>query len=283
MDRRGEGENGGASETEAKLKRLQSAEQYDGPHRWVPFMENLDDEKETRSNRPMFLTDWPQFDSMLNGMVPQELTIVSGIQGNGKSLFCRSMAHQFVKQGIPVGYIHFEGSFLDAFQPFEYDPDFKLFVPKKKEAGNPDWIIEQCYRFKAKYDGKIIFLDHLHYIIDMAIKDNMSLNIGALLRTLIAEVCEGLDMAIILVAHQTGIDSKTEPSIDTIRDSSFLKQEPANVIIVHRTPDPAINKEAGISYTGGYAMVKIDKSRRTGAYRQKLTFQKKGAWLEEGV
>lgn len=274
----------GSNAIEDKLKRLGEAEKYDGPHKWVPFTENLEDEKELRNNRPMFLTDWPQFDSMMNGLVPQELTVVSGIQGNGKSLFCRSMAHQFLKQDIPVGYIHFEGSFMDAFSPFEYNPNFKLFVPKKKEAGNPEWIIEQCYRFKAKYDGKIIFLDHLHYIIDMGMKENVSLNIGALLRNLIGEVCEGLDMAVILVAHQQGIDANTEPSIDTIRDSSFLKQEPANVIIVHRMADPMLpNQKSEKSYEGGYAMVKIDKARRTGTYRKKITFQKQGAWLGEGV
>lgn len=272
-----------ATDIQTKLKRLEEAEKYEGPHKWVPFTEYLNDEQSKRFGQSSFLTDWPQFDYFTGGLVPQELTVVSGIQGNGKSLFCRSMAHQFLKKDIPVGYIHFEGSFLDAFKPFEYNPAFQLFVPKKKEGGNPNWIIEQCYRFKAKYDGKIIFLDHLHYIIDMNMKDNISLNIGALVRNLVTEICEGLDMAVILVAHQTGIDIKTEPSIDTIRDSSFLKQEPANVFIVHRIADYSNNKDAEKTYKHGFAMVKIDKSRRMGTYRQKLTFQKQGDWLQEGV
>ena len=266
-----------------KLNRLEEAEKYDGPHKWVPFTEHLESEASKNGNRKAFLTDWPEFDFFTGGIMTQELTIVSGIQGNGKSLFCRSLAHQFLQKDIPVGYIHFEGSFLEAFTPFAYNPAFKLFVPNQKEAGNPSWIIEQCYRFKAKYDGKVIVLDHLHYIIDMAMKENMSLNIGALLRNLIGEVCEGLDMAVILIAHQAGIDAGTEPSIDTIRDSSFLKQEPANVFIVHRMADPQINKNSDKTYSEGYAMVKIDKSRRTGTYRKKLTFKKQGDWLVERI
>lgn len=266
-----------------KLKRLEDAEAYNGPHRWVPFAEHLEAEKSRHGNKEAFFTGWSEFDFFIGGLVTQELTIVSGIQGNGKSLFCRSLAHQLLKQDIPVGYMHFEGSFLDAFRPFDYNPEFKLFVPNQKEAGNPAWVIEQCYRFKAKYDGKIIILDHLHYIIDMAMKDNVSLNIGALLRNLVTEVCEGLDMAVILVAHQTGIDSRTEPSIDTIRDSSFLRQEPANVIIVHRLADPVDNSGVDKTYQQGYAMVKIDKSRRLGTYKQKITFKKNGVWLQEGI
>jgi replicative DNA helicase len=242
----------------------------------------LEEEKVLHAGLETYATKWPEFDYFTGGLAPQELAVISGVAGKGKSLFCRSMAYQLLKQGVSVGFIHFEGSQLDAFRPFEVDPNFKLWLPKKKEAGNPDWIIEQCYRFKAKHDGQVIFLDHLHYIVDMSTQQNMSLNIGALVRRLITEVAEPLNMVVVLIAHQQSIDTdKKEPSMDTIRDSSFLQQEPGLVVVINRSPDPGIEKGQDITYDQGYAMVKVEKARRKGTFRKKLTFQKKGDWLHE--
>ena len=277
------GPNGPEQDNKEKLRRLEAAKQYDGPDRWLPVAEFLEKKKADQRKIAKHLTNWEEFDYFTQGLGAEELTIVSGIQGNGKSLFCRSLVRQFLQQNIMTGYISFEGSEYDTFKPFEYDPSFKLYVPERLEAGDPKWIIDQCYRLKAKYDGKIIILDHLHYIIDMNIQQNLSLNIGALLRTLITEACKGLSMSVILVAHQQGIDStKTEPGIETTRDSSFLRQEPSNFITVHRIADPVDLKlkAADRTYDQGWASVKIDKCRRTGAYRKKLTFQKRGDWLE---
>jgi replicative DNA helicase len=275
----------GNTEPEKNLERIQQAVAYKGADRWVHFSEYQKNRSENANKGIKFTTGWTEFDALTEGIMTSELMVVSGMEGNGKSLFCRSLAARLVSQGIPVGFMSWEGNILDALKPFEklQRKDAPLFVPLALEAGNPSWVVEECYRFKAKHDGRVVILDHLHYLVDMNMQQNFSLNIGAFLRTLVKDVCNGMNMTVILVAHQQNVDTKkTEPGIETVRDSSFLRQEPDLFITVHRQSDPTEEQNKNIqskTYQSGYAMVKIDKARRSGTYRHRLTFQKQGSWL----
>lgn len=265
------------------VKRLERASKYTGPHEWVQVDEFLRRKQEAQGEARNFMTGWPQFDHFTDGLASSEFSVISGMEGKGKSLFCRSLINRLLISDIGVGYISYEGNQYSTFKPFE-GKNFKLYTPDTLESSNPEWVIEQCYRIKANFDVQFIVLDHLHYIVDMNMRQNLSLNIGALIRNLIGEVCRKLGVHVILVAHQQGIDDKKqEPGIETVRDSSFIRQEPDNFFIVHRVPDPKPDghKDAENTYNQGWAFVKIDKSRRKGTYRQKITFQKKDDWLEE--
>jgi archaellum biogenesis ATPase FlaH len=273
----------GNSPTKDPIEHWETAMEYDGPDRWVHFADYLKEKSKNLHAGIRFDTGWTDFDYFTDGLSTRELMVVSGIEGNGKSLFCRSLMRKLLQQEIPVGFMSFEGNLKDTLKDFQAEPNLRMFLPLELKAGEPAWVIEQCLRFKAKHDGKVVILDHLHYMIDMNIQQNVSLNIGAFVRTLVTDVCSKLNMLVVLVAHQQSIDTKKiEPGIETVRDSSFLRQEPDLFITVHRQLDPGMaeNPAAERSYEGGFAFVKIDKARRKGTYRKKLTFQKRGAWLE---
>lgn len=95
-------------------------------------------------------------------------------------------------------------------------------------------------------------------------------------------------MLVFVLAHQ-GQAKEGEPSIDNIRDSSFIGQESDMVFVVYRQADPVppeLEKNAKIrgyahSYEAGYAIVKIEKARRAGTFKKRLTYRKIGHWLEE--
>jgi replicative DNA helicase len=167
-----------------------------------------------------------------------------------------------------------------------------------------EWLKKHCQEAKDKHGCKIVLIDHLHFLVDMNTKQNMSLNIGAFMRKLKQEIAIRLGMGVVRIAHQAQSREGDKASIYAIRDSSFVAQEADSVIIVTRRKNygqdekeklkkkygedkflsvikPEDEGDIDDPYSAGFAIVTIERTRRTGIFEAKKLFQKVGHFLQE--
>lgn len=269
-----------------------NAIQYNGTDRIVNFLEFYEFRKNQTKYVKNFSTGLGLLDSALDGLETGELNVISGPTGNGKTLFAESLSMRLMRLNkLNVLWFSFEVQPEKLIQKYLKLGDSKelgLFIPMELKTGNFEWLKRKCLEGQLKYNVSAVFIDHLHFLVDMNNKQNMSLNIGAVMRNIKHEIAKGMNLMVFIICHQ-GQPKEEEPSLENIRDSSFIGQESDNVFVVYRVPDSVpmeLEKNALIkgypkTYTNGQAIVKIEKARRAGTYRKKISFQKEGDWLEE--
>lgn len=264
-----------------------------GEDRMAPFLEFHKENVSNRNSGKSFSSGIGTLDDLLHGFSSGEVNVITGPTGNGKTLFADTLGQGFMRlSGIPIAWFSFEVPTEQMIEKYVQASDrdkLGLFVPMEMKAGNFEWLKLKCLEAKMKYNCQVIFIDHLHFLVDMETKLNMSLNIGAVMRQIKHDIAKEMGLMVFLIAHQGQPGSDAEPSLGNIRDSSFIGQESDNVFVVYRCPDPLpeeLRKNENVkgyprTYEEGYATVKIEKARRSGVYRKKLLFQKVGQWLQE--
>jgi len=263
-----------------------------GADRIAHFLE-YQAEKVTHSTQvKSYRTGLLGLDSLIDGFETGEINVISGPTGNGKTLFADSIGQRLMRlEKMNIAWFSYEvptQKMIDKYVRSFDANELGLYVPMELKAGNVDWLKKKCLQAQLKFNCQAVFIDHIHFLIDMATKQNMSLNIGGVMRQLKHDIAKTLNIMVFIICHQ-GQPKDQEPSIENIRDSSFIGQEADNVFVVYRSPDPIPDELKGNakisgyerSYVQGLATVKVEKSRRAGTYRKKIIFQKKGDWLEE--
>lgn len=286
-----------------------AASANEGDDRVVHFTDYIKTRMEQTKRLRVFGSTFPSFDEHLGGLMTSEVTVISGKTGEGKTLFAESWMKGLIQNNpeLKVCVFSFEVAPEMMLEKYVDDPMAPIYLPLSLQTMNPTWLIARVREAKVKYGCEIFIFDHLHFLVDMQTKQNMSLNIGAFMRILKQKIAVDLNVAPILIAHQGQPDRRTpegEPSIDSIRDSSFIAQEADNVIIVWRKKDYLENEIAELSlsnpivghqirkrqtllpdpanpYLNQFTTVQIAKARRKGTYRWKKAFQKVGNFLEE--
>lgn len=264
-----------------------------GPERMAHFMEYWEEKNETNKKVQSYATGLGQLDELTQNFQTGEVIVITGPTGNGKTLFADSIGQRLMRTAkIKIAWFSYEVptiSMIEKYAVAEDRDELGMYVPMELKAGQFDWVKKKCLEAKLKFGCRAVFIDHLHFIVDMNTQQNMSLNIGAVMRQIKHDIAKPMNMIVFVLAHQ-GQAKDGEPSIDNIRDSSFIAQEADMVFVVYRTADPVpmeLQKNAkikgwnGLTYDGGFATVKIEKARRSGVYKKRLTYQKQAHWLEE--
>ena len=110
----------------------------------------------------------------------------------------------------------------------------------------------------AKYNCKVVFIDHLHYLLEMqkmAEAKSISLLVGMMMREL-KKMAVNHNLTIFLVSHMRKLMYDKLPELDDLRDSSFIAQESDLVLFLKRKKD-------GDIYTNN-ATLRVSKNRRNG-------------------
>lgn len=202
-----------------------------------------------------------EIDDLLDGFKEGQLIIISGPTGQGKTTLCQTLTLKFAKQDINCLWFSYEvgiGEFLEKF------PESPLFyLPKELQQNNITWLEHRIMESMAKYDCKVVFIDHLHYLLEMqkmAEARSISLLIGMMVREL-KRMAIKHEITIFLVSHMRKLQYDKMPEIDDLRDSSFVGQEADIVMFMKRGHRKDTREEAEQS---NYATLKIAKNRRTG-------------------
>lgn len=263
-----------------KIEELEKFMNYSGPDRVVHWEEYLKEKEKNTGRIERFSTGLSELDQSLDGLCPGEVVVISGLTGNGKTLFAKTLIRNMCLDRISTTCLSYEVMASEFLRSFKNDKisEALLYIPIELKTGAIPWIEERILEAKVKYNNKIILIDHLHYIVDMR-TDKMTQNIGAAMRQL-KEIAIKHEQVVLLIAHQEKLKDDKEPGIETLRDSSFVGQEADIVLIVHRIPDAVKKHGVESTFDLGYAVVKIDKARRSGVFKKRITFQKRGDWLE---
>jgi replicative DNA helicase len=153
--------------------------------------------------------------------------------------------------------------------------DFHSYVPTKLKSGKLEWIKSKILETILKHRTKVVFIDHLGFLIPEISEENArdfnqnySSYLGQLTRQLKSLAMEE-EITIVLLAHTR----KTKDSLDVedIAHSAGIPQESDFVFMVERLKVNAnkskwANKNdepEGDVYTP-YSRVSLQKNRRTG-------------------
>lgn len=220
-----------------------------------------------------FKSKLPSLDEWLEGFEAGELVVISGLTGQGKTTLCQTLSFNFFTQNITSLFFSYEMTPRQFLR--KLPEDLFVFMPLVLKGKSLDWIRDRIHEAKLKYNIRAVFIDHLHFLVDMAKLKSPSLEIGSIVRGL-KRVALDLHVTIFLVAHSTKIKFDEEPELDSIRDSSFIPQDADVVLIVWRGTDKRTKEFTNKT------IVKVAKSRRTGIMGKKvtLTYQHNLYWEE---
>ncbi len=180
----------------------------------------------------------PGLDKIVEGFRGGNVVVISAPTKHGKTTFCRTLTTNFIKQEIKSLWFSYEEGPEELLEKFgEHIPLF--YLPRIAKENTIDWIEEKIIESIAKFNTKTVFIDHLHFIVDlknMARGVNVSLYIGSIMREL-KKLALRYNIIIFLVSHITKTDIDSPPSLGDLRDSSFIAQESDFVIFLWRLRD----------------------------------------------
>jgi RecA-family ATPase len=251
-------------------KQQQNLRDYNGEDRVISSQEmKLTLERRTDSTIKV-KSQIPTLDRYIEDFRDGELITISGPTKNGKTLLAQTLTVNFAKQGKPALWFTYE---VPARQFLSQFPELPmLYMPSKLKAHALDWLEERIFESFAKYHTRIIFIDHLHYLLDLAKMKTPSIEIGAVVRRL-KGIAVSNEMVIFLLCHTIKGKQDGTLSYESIRDSSFVSQESDSVFMVQRKPQCGENA----------ARLRVEFHRRTGVMERTVDLLKINGLLQEAA
>lgn len=253
---------------------------YQGPDRVVLSSEYWE---MIKNDKPpvKFKTGFGKLDDAIDGIEGEEVIVVSGPPGHGKTTFCRTVMTRMAALGKRSLFFTFENA-PKKIAAEHRTPEEALYLPLEHHAMNLEWIARRSVEAALKYaDLSAIFLDHLHYILPLDTADNMSIRVGHAMRFVKQELAVKLGLPVFIVAHMTKIPHDQEPSMNHLRDSSLIACEADTVLVIWRRKDTDGMGAKLDTMTQSLATLKVEKSRRIGTMGLKIEMFKEGLKLEE--
>ena len=211
----------------------------------------------------------PGLDYACEGFQDGELIIISGPTKQGKTLLAQTLTVNFASQKQYPCWFTYEvpaRQFLDQF------PILPLFyLPSTNKAQDFNWFMDRCMEAFFKYNSRIFFIDHLHFLVDMARVSNPSLEIGAIVRRIKRFAVEN-DFINFLLAHIKK-NENDDLSYKDLRDSSFIAQDSDTVIMIKRTPKEGMTT----------AKARVEFHRRSGIMEWVVYLDKQHGLLREVI
>jgi replicative DNA helicase len=232
----------------------------------IPLDESLEEAQE-RLKHPGQIrglsTGYPKLDSIVGGFEDEELVVVSGGTGQGKTQWAQGIMLNMALEGIPVLFFTLE------MPPVETTIRFMKMI-KSKGAGDvlPDLpiyyyhgdnasleILEEAIKQGVERGIKCVFIDHLHFFAKT--NQNQAAEIGNIARE-IKLMARRYHIPIVLIAHVRKVSGGGIPGLEDLKDSSGIAQDADMVIMVWRKVDA--NEETEKRRLS----VRVRKNRRMG-------------------
>lgn len=222
-------------ENNSALARLaEIAKTYQGDDR-VVSSEELFDEVKKAPQKEKFYSGFQFLDKKLDGFVTGESIFLTGITKHGKTSMCMELSTRFEPQH-PL-WLSFEEKAIDLMRKFfERTQTFpKFFTPRQNEQPNLDWVEKKIIEAKAKYDSKVVFIDHIGFLSDAERgKDDTEASRLERISRGIHALAVKWDVLIFLMGHLTKVRSDQNPDIESIKGSSAMAQESDLTMLIWR-------------------------------------------------
>lgn len=200
----------------------------------------------------------PTLDKVIGGLSPGQLIVTSGITGSGKTTLNQTITIALIKQIAYPLWFTYELPVDDFMTSFPGDLGDYFVMPRKLKDNKLDWIEERIIEAKLKFQTRAVFVDHLHHLVSMNPKVNMSGIIGETVRRL-KQIAIEHRIIVFLICHMMKTKPDEEPGLGHARDSSFIEQEADCVIYTFRFKD---DKKITVC--------KIVKNRRRGIVDERI-------------
>lgn len=262
------------SEAEMMNRLKEAAEVYQGEDR-VITSEELVKEIKQRPDELKIMSGIKDLDDILSGFRPNQLVVVAAPTKNGKTAFCMFMTAK-MKEHSPLWFPFEEGADELAIKFLERGEEVPHFcLPLNNIPANLTWIEQKIIESIVKYNTKIVFIDHLHFIVPFA-GERQDLMIGKTMRELKA-IAKRWGITIVLISHLKKTKMDRSPDLEDLRDSSFIAQEADTVILLWRQ---TIRERNEVKTTGN-VMVSVQANRRTGKTGNVKLVYKDGQYYPE--
>jgi replicative DNA helicase len=248
-----------------QIEKEQAIASYEGEDQVLPSNEVLKRYLADKPKGEKILSKIPSLDRTIGGFYPGQMIVVSGITGMGKTTLCQTFTRNMSEQLTSPLWFSYEVTPDDFLSVFPEDYLKHIYMPAKLKGNSVQWLEERILESKIKYKTTVVFIDHIHYLIKMNSKQNMSFVIGEAVQG-IKQLAIKHNIIIFLVAHMMKTKFDEEPSLGHIRDSSFIEQEADTVLYCWRH-----NKDKYLT------ICKVAKNRKKGIIDEKI-----GLVLREG-
>lgn len=238
-----------------QLQLEQALATYDGEDKIIRGDELLDRLKKESKPKLHFNSGISKLDESIGGFYGGQLIVVSGLTGQGKTTFCQTMSIAANNSGLLSTWFSYELAMEEFLDQFPFDTVKNILLPSVLTGRSPEWIEFRSWESKLKYGANVVFIDHLHFLVDLHKVKNISFDIGSVVRTLkLIALKHNLILFLICHTMKTRGDSDVELGLGDVRDSSLIEQEADTVLYVWRDKD----------YESNRSWVKIAKNRKKG-------------------
>jgi replicative DNA helicase len=213
----------------------------------------------------------PCLDDLIGGFMPGELVVISGITKNGKTTFCVSLTDTFAEQGIESLWFSFEMPYRQFRFMFPATIPQNIFVPMSLKNSTLLWIKSKILEGILKFGIKVVFIDHLGFLDDIAKKQDRRVEIDSIVRELKRMAVE-LDIVIFLVHHIKKIESGTIPQFEDLKESSAVAQDSDKVLMIWREFKKG---RCGEIQMTGNTKLSVEIDRHSGTYKKQITLMLK--------
>lgn len=186
-------------------------------------------------------------DGIMGGAEAEELTIISGETGRGKSMLLQKIGANMALLEVPILYLSLEMSVPQQISRFygmfskSFDDVVETFssLPIYFYGGKDTMslrLLEKIIKNAVEVQKvKAVFIDHLHYFTHSA--DNATGEIGIIVRTL-KELARKYNVHIFAISVLRKLEKAgTMPTINHLKDSVMLGYDADHVIMVSREVD----------------------------------------------
>lgn len=243
----------------ARLKAV--AKEYSGEYQLVWAHDTLEEIK-VRPKRESHKSGIAEFDRITGGFRPQQMIGIGAQSGHGKTAFGLWILHQYQKLNpvlLPLEQSS-EELIEQRYENQQFIPNY--LAPKKHSAHvDPDWVEQRIVEAIAKYNSKMIMLDHMGYLEvgNDYRKESEPLRIEKKLQAL-KHLAIKWDVVIVILIQLSQMEEEQAPQLRDLKGSSAIRQELDQVILLWRS-----NTKVGKARAyDNKVLISMQKNRFTG-------------------
>lgn len=234
----------------------------------TPTIQKIDEiAKQYIPDEDAFSLGISEFDTAMDGGIRGgELIVVSGQTGSGKSLWCQNLTINLSKINVPSLWFSYEMNpyyLHERFKQINPQTNLLAYGPVALGCNSLGFLEKEIQEAWQDHACKVVFIDHLHYLIPLRESTNASLMIGAIVRQLKLLAIK-LDVTIFLIAHTKKIYQDESLNLSSIRDSSLISQEADYVFLIERLKKQSKKLEQSGSEWSNQSRIALAKNRKTG-------------------
>ena len=221
-------------------------------------------------------------EALSGGFKEGDLIVVTGKSGFGKTTLAQTFSFNMAMNKIPSLWLSYEVLLRELWAKFTKmgaDDTLMTYTPIRNVSGKVEWVEKKIIEAKEKYKTKVVFIDHLGFLVpttdNKSVMANYSLYLGAICREL-KRIAIKEEVIIVLMVHlrKANGDNLT---MDDIGHSAAISQESDAVLLINRQLSGV--KDGEDIYKED-SQIKILKNRRTGISKEISVRMNNGLLLE---